>query len=1353
MSDEETVSIETLLSHREWVIRVARSLAPGAAGDDLAQGVWLRAMAKPPRHDRGLAAWFLTLLRRGARDAWREENRRRAREERVARPEVTPDGADLVARADTHRRVVNAVMDLPEPLRSTVLMRNFEDLGPSAIAARQGISPETVRTRLKRANALLRERLAREHGGDRDLALAIRALAGAGAGGALVSTKAKLLAAAALLILAAASAPLFLSGAAPENRPAPAPSAPAPIPVEPVLAARAPDPEPEQEPLVFREAPAPATAPKGPSGATIAVRVVDPTGTGIAEAEVSLVRPPERAVLEWSPYDPGDGQKLASAKTDAAGGASFPGLEPGAYSAIAGAPGRATVVAGVRVRRPDGTVDLRLLLSAARTLTGTVRRPDGRPVPGLFLLAGAARTETDARGAYRLTGLPPARIRLRARPTPRCFFELGWVDAANVSRFDAVLDDSAAVAGRVTDGRTGRPVAGARVRMSASSADRIEGRFSAWTETDGNGDFQFAGVPALGFGGLEVVAEGWLPSIVRGEPGVTPLLSGRTFRQDVELSRGAVVRGRVTIGEDEPAAGATVKLYGRLWPWPIPSPFEATTGPDGRYEFPAVPPGPATFAVAADGGWLPGYDGASATWRSEEHPTGIVVPAEGALVKDLVLRRGVVVEGLVRDPEGHPVSGVEVVVHPCGSFGRCFTDEAGRFRLAGIDPGEGRVVRAVRVPGAVLLRFEDQPVSAPFTVPPDRPVTGVLLTVGAGATFAGRVVGPEGEPVPGASLRLTGTLGRYAGEQWESLNAGPDVPVGPEGSFCVEHVYAPAVGVFASAPGFGETVLPEVPVDGRQVEVRLPAERRLGGRVVDGKGTAVAGAELRLVPLAGGRFSRAGPIRAVSGPDGSFAIGGLGDLRMTLTVSAPGFADAALVVEGSADDLEIVLGPGERIEGIVVDGETGRPIAGVPVVARPVRPDPTLPSGPVRDRTDASGRFRLLRLTRDRFELSLNSERDARPGDPPYAAVDGLEVPSGTTDLRIALAPGLEISGRVTDEAGRPVPEVDVSIRGRVGFGERDPAHYHRAVTGVDGRFRLARLPRRPYELRFSHGPSRGRTGEGFVDLRIEGVRPGGEPLAVVLRRGTAITGRVVSDVGEMPAGGVLQFAPAGSDDWRRARIEADGSFRTPLLDPSGVYDFRADFEGYAITCVRGVAGSARDVVVRVRRDAGPAIEGRVLCEDGTPAAGARVAAYPLNPSRDVRARYGETGADGRFRIDGLADGDYRVSVPSPQDFTSLAARTVRAGATDVALTVRRLCRVTLRLVDGEGRPVRGGIAWRQDRPGGGHSSGSGQTDDEGRFEIRGLRPGTVKLTAYAKDRQDLGEFPVPSADLRLVLR
>ena len=84
---------------------------------------------------------------------------RAAREREVAREEALPSSADLAARAEVQRNLVDEVLRLDDPYRSLLLLRYYEGLDVAEIARRRDSTPGSVRGQLSRATALLRERL------------------------------------------------------------------------------------------------------------------------------------------------------------------------------------------------------------------------------------------------------------------------------------------------------------------------------------------------------------------------------------------------------------------------------------------------------------------------------------------------------------------------------------------------------------------------------------------------------------------------------------------------------------------------------------------------------------------------------------------------------------------------------------------------------------------------------------------------------------------------------------------------------------------------------------------------------------------------------------------------------------------------------------------------------------------------------------------------------------------------------------------------------------------------------------------------------------------------------------------
>src|SRR5262245_10594819 len=123
-SADAPVPMSTLLTHRDWVRRLARSLVhDDATADDVAQGAWLAALRRPPTEARTARAWLARVVSRQASNARRAERRRAAHEAAGARPEALRSAAEMVAEAECHKDLVLAVMALDEPSRSTVLYR------------------------------------------------------------------------------------------------------------------------------------------------------------------------------------------------------------------------------------------------------------------------------------------------------------------------------------------------------------------------------------------------------------------------------------------------------------------------------------------------------------------------------------------------------------------------------------------------------------------------------------------------------------------------------------------------------------------------------------------------------------------------------------------------------------------------------------------------------------------------------------------------------------------------------------------------------------------------------------------------------------------------------------------------------------------------------------------------------------------------------------------------------------------------------------------------------------------------------------------------------------------------------
>ncbi|MCP5024476.1 MAG: RNA polymerase sigma factor, partial [bacterium] len=165
MSTPSDITPEALLAHSDWIRHLVAGLVrdPGRT-DDVLQETWLIALQRPPQEEGNLRGWLASVARSVIQNFGRCEGRRQYREQAVARLEALPDTVDVIAKARLQGRMVDAVLGLDEPYRSSVLLRFFEDLPPREIAERLGRPVNTVRTHIARGLAQLRTELDAEFG-------------------------------------------------------------------------------------------------------------------------------------------------------------------------------------------------------------------------------------------------------------------------------------------------------------------------------------------------------------------------------------------------------------------------------------------------------------------------------------------------------------------------------------------------------------------------------------------------------------------------------------------------------------------------------------------------------------------------------------------------------------------------------------------------------------------------------------------------------------------------------------------------------------------------------------------------------------------------------------------------------------------------------------------------------------------------------------------------------------------------------------------------------------------------------------------------------------------------------------
>jgi RNA polymerase sigma-70 factor (ECF subfamily) len=153
------------LRHERALRRLAAALLRDPTDvDDAVQHALAQEGLGRRRPGTPLLPFLRATVRRCASNLRTLARRRLRRERAAARPEALPSAMEIAAREQLRRRVADAVQALDEPYRTAVWLRWFEDLDAHEVAARMAVPVATVRTRLQRANAQLRQRLDRDYG-------------------------------------------------------------------------------------------------------------------------------------------------------------------------------------------------------------------------------------------------------------------------------------------------------------------------------------------------------------------------------------------------------------------------------------------------------------------------------------------------------------------------------------------------------------------------------------------------------------------------------------------------------------------------------------------------------------------------------------------------------------------------------------------------------------------------------------------------------------------------------------------------------------------------------------------------------------------------------------------------------------------------------------------------------------------------------------------------------------------------------------------------------------------------------------------------------------------------------------
>jgi hypothetical protein len=387
--------------------------------------------------------------------------------------------------------------------------------------------------------------------------------------------------------------------------------------------------------------------------------------------------------------------------------------------------------------------------------------------------------------------------------------------------------------------------------------------------------------------------------------------------------------------------------------------------------------------------------------------------------------------------------------------------------------------------------------------------------------------------------------------------------------------------------------------------------------------------------------------------DGTFHFDGVPPGRYQVSASSRNdtpFMAKSVGVEVGPNGVATVEVPLERlvtITGRVVDAETGKGVAGIPLAAY------RLEYNTLKDmrsaRTDADGRYSVLAQPG-----TVHMEAQGLPKTylgPLGDEYPSLEVKADRTVPDLKLTHAMAIDGIVVDEAGHPAPSAEVYV---LRTPERRLVRLGGPMrTGADGTFRLEQLDPND-NVGFWARAGDATTNSTVVARAMQGK----VTLTVDPKYAVRLRGLVTDSGGKRIAGAKVSlwwthwYPPekngrsmmASSHVQDTYTTDANGLFVFRRLWPGDSYNVVVEAKGHnkgETSELEGKPGETHDLgkIVLINTDA--VLAGRVVGSDGRPIAGAEVFNRGDAPEPVTKT----TDSQGRFRLDGMLPGTRFVFV------------------------------------------------------------------------------------------------------------
>jgi len=1067
--------------------------------------------------------------------------------------------------------------------------------------------------------------------------------------------------------------------------------------------------------------------------------------------------------------------------TDANGLVTFTGLDPSGYAVTVRKAGYGlwhdsdVSYEGAHQQEP-----LPIVLTPGESVSGRVLDPDGHPFEGaevtchpmgrywVDLDVPLASTESGPDGRFTLADVPAGRrllVASSARFAPGCLSGLVVAPATGADSCELRLGRGGVVEGLVV-GASGVPIAGAtvsltqRFRGDTRSPGRLVPTSTGSSElvlpvaeaaTGADGTFRFDTAPARG---------AWADTSKDGFGGSRPIAVSWEKPVRIVLVQRPAVTGVVTVAETgKPAEGATV--------YSLFSEEKAQTDAEGKYRldiysglhtFVACAPGLATrrrSRVLVRSGTVVELN---LTLEPSREVRGVVVDAAtGEAIAEAAIMAVSDKQKRYWKDEGDPP--FEYDEEPFRDFEpdspfHAESDETGAFSIPLVTPDKNELFVDAEDYLSVRVPLTESTAGGPLRI-----------ELARGASIAGQVLSPQGEPLPGAEVYCyvvhlsTGQGRRESGGYHWSMATSKETD--EQGRFYFGGLGPGRCLLWAFHSDYVDmrldpfTLRADETLDG--ISMLLPLGGRVTGTLTDEDGRPVqeAGVECTPADESPSRESPSGDddddpdyfrdyqrrtVWTESGTDGEYTSPPLAPRLYTVSVESRSHVcdteHRVLVTSGgTADHVDFVLQEGAVITGRVVDAD-GKPVADAGVT--------TYQRGYRSAETDENGEFALRGLSPGECEVEVSAEGFLEYDHAHVAPLDGLEI---------KLDRGSTIAGRVVDkDTGTPVEVFDLTVRQEEAGSESSPPDvFDLGVLGSgdahpEGRFERAGLEPGTYAVTICS--------EHYAPGVVRGIEvaPGAEPGEIVIElvRGASVWIRVTSAADGRPVRDAVLMSKGEAQDYGLYRAAygydeeyfltgADGTCLIEHVSP-GRYEFVVATDAFVPTeagfeLLEGE--NRKEVDVSLER--GLALRGRVVARGlRRPVQGASLRLEPRGKGAMYKEHEAETDEAGAFAFETILAGAYTLYLWHP-DFAPLSQRVVLGPdlSDEVVIELGVGGQIVGRVATADGLPVeRAEVSVQYDDTSLGFEQQEKEvtTDASGNYVVRRLPPGRYKVTLTPPD-------------------